>query len=143
MAAKAAVTKRALRSWEAKWSLHAPEPFEEATGVPLALSRDGVQQCGFDHAGLHACPCQALYALVEQRSRQGTRSFRNGDDHTVEVRRARVADCADGVDGVGAVLADGEDVHARTFRKTPGLPQALPERRSLRGPGFQCGPGES
>src|SRR5215211_4647954 len=111
MAAKAAVTRRAVRSWEAMWSLRASEPFEEATGVALALRRDGVQEGWFDHSGLHAGPRQALYALVEEGSRQGTRFVRNGDDHTVKVRRARVADRADGIDGVRTVLADGEDMY--------------------------------
>ena len=71
MAAKAPVTRRALRSWEAKWSLRAPEPFEEPAGVALALRRDGVQESGFDHTGLHAGPCQALDALIEERPSQG------------------------------------------------------------------------
>src|SRR5687767_687641 len=91
-AAKAPVTRSAVRSWATNRSLRAPEPFEEPAGVALALRRDGVQEGGFDHAGLHACPCQAFHALVEQGSRQGTRFARNGDDHAVEVRRARVAD---------------------------------------------------
>ena len=130
-------------SWEAKWSLRAPEPFEEPAGVALALRRDGVQESGFDHTGLHAGPCQALDALIEERPGQGTRFAGNGDDHTVEVRRARVADRADGVDGVWAVLSDGEDMHGKTFRGNPGLPETLPVRRGLREPRFQRGPGEA
>src|SRR5829696_7149504 len=132
----------AVRIWKAKWSLLAPEPFEEPAGVALALRRDGVQEGWFDHAGLHACTCQALHALVEEGSRQGTRFARDGDDHAIEVRRAGVADSADGVDGVWAVLSDGEDVHGRTFRGNPGLPEALPVRRSLCEPRIQRGPGE-
>src|SRR5215211_4090681 len=143
MAAKAAVIRKAVNSWEAKWSLRIPEPLEEAAGVALALRRDGVQEGRFDHAGLHAGLCEALYALVEEGARQGTRFARDGDDHTVEVRRARVADRTDGVDGVRTILADGEDVHGRTFRRTPGFPHATPERRGLREPGFQRCPGES
>src|SRR5215210_2761968 len=123
--------------------LRAPEPLEEATGVALALRRDGVQQGRFDHAGLHACPRQTLDALVEEGARQRTRLLRDGDNHTVEVPYARITDRAYGVDGVGAILADGEDVHGSNFRRVPVLPQALPERRSLRKPGFQRGPGES
>src|SRR5215212_714326 len=143
MAAKAAVTRRAVKSWEAKWFLRIPEPLEEAAGVALALRRDGVQEGRFDHAGLHARLCQALYALVEEGTRQRTRFARDGDDHTVEVRRARVTDRADGVDGVRTILADGEDVHGRTFRRTLGLPHAPPERLGLRESGFQRCPGES
>src|SRR5919107_3068728 len=97
-------------SWKTNCSLRSPEPFEEPAGVALALSRDGVQEGGFDHADLHAGPCQAFHALVEEGSRQGTRFARNGDDDTIEVRRARVADRADIVDGVWAVLSNGEDV---------------------------------
>src|ERR687890_967405 len=142
-AAKTPVTRRALESWEAKWSLGAPEPFEEATGVPLALHRDGVQEGWFDHADLYASPRQSLDTLVEEGSSQGTRLVRDGDYHSVEVRCARVADRADGVDRVRTVLANGEDVHGSITFRIPVLPQALPERRSLREPGFQGGPGES
>src|ERR687897_3417667 len=143
MAAKAPVTRRALRSWEAKWSLRAPESFEEPAGVALALRRDGVQEGGFDHAGRHAGTGKALHALIEKGSRQRTRFARDGDDHTIQVLRARVADRADGVDGLRAVLSDCEDVHGRTFRGSPGLPETLPVRRSLCEPCFQRGPGES
>src|SRR5918994_4284040 len=115
MAAKAPVTRRALRSWEAKWSLRAPKPFEEPAGVALTLRRDGVQEGRFDHSGLHAVTYQAPHALVEEGSCQGTRFARDGDDYTVEMRRGRVADRADGVDGVRAVLSDGEEVQGRTF----------------------------
>src|SRR5918995_1994777 len=142
MAAKAPVTRMAARNWETKWSLQAPEPFEEPSGVALALCRDGVQEGGFYHAGLHAGPCQAVHALVEERPSQGTRFARDGDDHTVEARRARVTDRADGVDGVRAVLTDGEDVQGGTFLGNPGLPKALPMRCRLREPCLQRGPGE-
>src|SRR5919107_1060920 len=142
-AARAPVTRRALESWKAKWSLRSPEPFEEATGVPLALHRDGVQEGWFDHADLYAGPRQTLDTLVEEGTSQGTRLVGDGDDHSVEVRCARVADRADGVDRVRTVLANGEDVHESISFRIPVLPQALPERRSLREPGFQGGPGES
>src|SRR5918995_6454680 len=132
MAAKAPVTRMAARNWETKWSLQAPEPFEEPSGVALALRRNGVQEGGFYHAGLHTGPCQALHTLVEERPGQGARFARDGDDHTVEVRRAGVADRADGVDGVRAVLADGEDLQGGTFLGDPGLPETLPVRRGLR-----------
>ena len=113
-------------SWETKWSLRAPEPFEEPAGVALALCGDGVQEGGFYHAGLHAGLCQALYALVEEGSRQGTRFARDGDDHTVEVRRATIADGTDGVDGVRAVLADGEDMQGGPSAWEPGSPLGSP-----------------
>src|ERR687893_197301 len=121
----------AARSWETKRSLRPPEPFEEPSGVALALRRNGVQEGGFYHAGLHPGPCQALHALVEERPGQGTRFARDGDDHTVEARRAGVPDRADRVDGVRAVLADGEDVQGGTFLGNPGLPEALPVRSGL------------
>ena len=46
--------------------LHKPEPLEEATGVALALRRNGVQQGWLYHSRLHSCLCKALYALVEE-----------------------------------------------------------------------------
>ena len=112
--------------------------------VAFALRGDGVQEGRLDHSRLHAGPRQVLDALVEEGSRKGAGFVGDSDDHTVQMRHWRVARGAYGVYGVGAVLADGEDVGGRSFggRGAAGLPQALPERRGLREPRFQRGPRE-
>jgi hypothetical protein len=125
-----------LRSLEAR---------EEAPGVALALFGDGVEEGWLYHAGLDPGFGEALDALVEERAGQGARAVGDGDDHPVEVRSRWVTDGADGVHGVGAVLAYGEDVDDRGSggHRTSPLPQALPERGGLGVPGLERRPREA
>src|SRR5918994_260957 len=134
-----------MRSCEAIGSLEDLESFEEPAGGSLAFLRDGVQE-GRLH---HACPDpgagQALDALIEEGARKRARPVGEGDDQAVKARRAGVAERADGVYGVRAVLAYGEDVKEWGFgiRGALGLPEARPVCGCLREPGIQRGLGEA
>jgi hypothetical protein len=87
-----------------------------------------VQESWLDGPNLDATPGEPLDTLVEERTGQRARTIRDRDDHAIEVGGLRVADRADSIHGVGTVLADGEDMHPRSFEhlRAPRSPQALP-----------------
>ena len=126
-------------------SLEDPESFEEPARVALTFLGEGVQERRLHHPCPDAGAGQALDALIEEGARKRARPVGDGDDQAVEARRARVAERDDGVYGVRAVLAYGEDVKEWGFgiRGALGLPEARPVCGGLREPGIQRGLGEA
>src|SRR5215210_512399 len=141
-AAKTAVTGRASRTWSDK-SLDAREPLEEPAGVAPALLGGGVQQSRLDLPGPDAGVRQAADALVEERASEGVGPVGDRYDHPVE-HAIRPTRGPDGVHGVRAVLADGEDLYRRGLGPLgPPFPKALPDRRRLGEPGGEGCPREA
>jgi hypothetical protein len=104
-----------------------------------------MQKGRLDSPNLDASLCEPLDTLVKERTGQRARTIRDRDDHTIEMGGPRLANRADGVHGVGAILPNSEDVHLWSLEhlRASRSPQMLPTGGSLRVPGAQSRHGEA